>query len=378
MRICDLCRKFSVSSPTIYKVIHRARLNDYSVHKSVNKRFRCVKYGLKRLAKIEEQIEKRLKKEARRYNKKYPGEMCHFDTKRLPLLKGENSIEKREYLFVGIDDFSRELYAAILSDKTQYSAERFLSQVIDECPYTIEQAYSDNGTEYKNLVYGISEKKDGTMKFLNNTGGSAVKLNRKKFFAKRSIKLNQIISAGLVHKNRVKIVGKNDAGKFISGFDGLITNENNLYLTITVADCLPIYIYDFKKKIIGIVHAGWQGVRQNIIKSAVVSMKENFNSNPSDIFIHIGVHLQKCHFEIKNDVLKKFKQHKNAIIKKDGKIFIDLSLIVKIQLLEQKILKKNISISDECVACLKNRYFSYRRDKPKNIKAMIAHIGIIK
>lgn len=149
VRVCDLCRQFSVSCPTIHKIIHRARLNDYSVHKSVNKRFRCVKYGLKRLAKIEEKIEKRLKMQARRYNKKYPGEMFHFDTKRLPLLEEEKSIETREYLFVGIDDFSRELFATILPDKTQYSAEKFLSQVIDECPYTIEQAYSDNGTEYR-------------------------------------------------------------------------------------------------------------------------------------------------------------------------------------------------------------------------------------
>lgn len=149
IRICDLCRKFNVSPPTIYKIIHRARLNDYSIHRSVNKRFRCVKYGLKRLTKIEHKIEERLKKQSKRYNKKYPGEMIHFDTKRLPLLKGESPKNKYEYLFVAIDDFSRELYAAILPDKTQYSAKKFLDQVIDECPYTIEQAYSDNGTEYK-------------------------------------------------------------------------------------------------------------------------------------------------------------------------------------------------------------------------------------
>jgi len=41
------------------------------------------------------------------------------------------------------------LYAAILPDKTQNSAATFIVQVIEECPYTIERAYSDNGTEYK-------------------------------------------------------------------------------------------------------------------------------------------------------------------------------------------------------------------------------------
>jgi hypothetical protein len=50
---------------------------------------------------------------------------------------------------VAIDDFSRELYAAILSDKTQYSAAKFLEQVVNECPYTIEVWYIDNGREFQ-------------------------------------------------------------------------------------------------------------------------------------------------------------------------------------------------------------------------------------
>lgn len=149
VRICDLKESYRVSAPTVYKILKRARDKDYSIHRSENKRFRCLEYGLKRLSKIEKSIEEKLRKQARRYNKEYPGEMLHFDTKRLPLLSGESPKETREYLFVGIDDFSRELFAAILPDKTQYSSEAFLRQTIDECAYTIEQAYSDNGLEYR-------------------------------------------------------------------------------------------------------------------------------------------------------------------------------------------------------------------------------------
>lgn len=73
--------------------------------------------------------------------------MIHFDTKRLPLLKGQSVQPLREYLFIAIDDFSRELFAGIFLDKSQYSAEAFLNQVMEECAYTIEQVYSDNGKE---------------------------------------------------------------------------------------------------------------------------------------------------------------------------------------------------------------------------------------
>lgn len=149
IRICDLHRQYSVSRPTIYRALERGRQKDFSIHKSINKRYRCLEYGLKRLAKVEAELEKKLKAQAKRYNKNYPGEMFHSDQTRLPLLKGETPFSKPEYLFVGIDDFSRELYAAILPDKTQYSAANFLKQVLKECPYTIEAWYTDNGTEYK-------------------------------------------------------------------------------------------------------------------------------------------------------------------------------------------------------------------------------------
>jgi len=148
-RVTDLAEAYHVSRPTIYKILKRGRARDFSIHRSTNARFRCLKYGLRRLAKIGKIIEERLKRQAKRYNKDYPGEMIHGDTKRLPLLEHQKTTERREYLFVAIDDYSRELFAAILPDKTQNSAMQFLEQVIEECAYSIEVFYTDNGKEYK-------------------------------------------------------------------------------------------------------------------------------------------------------------------------------------------------------------------------------------
>ena len=150
-KVSRLAELYRVSRPTIYKILARARKQEFVPRKSINDRYRSLRYGLKRLAKVEHDLEEKLKRQARRYNKSYPGELVHFDSKRLPLIKGEDQTLSREYLFVAIDDFSRELYARIFPDKTQYSAELFLRQVADECPYTIEYAYSDNGKEFKGV-----------------------------------------------------------------------------------------------------------------------------------------------------------------------------------------------------------------------------------
>lgn len=158
--VTSLARRFMVSRQTIYRVLKAARLRLLKPQNSTNNRFKQAKYGMKRLAKVEREIQDKLKKQAQRYNKSYPGEMVHVDTKRLPLLQGQKTTDKREYLFVAIDDFSRELYAAILPDKTATSAAKFLTeQVIEPCPYQIDCIYSDNGSEYKgaaNHAFGVA------------------------------------------------------------------------------------------------------------------------------------------------------------------------------------------------------------------------------
>ena len=128
-------RRYQVSRVTICRTLKAARGRLPKPQTGTNNRFKQAKYGMKRLAKVERGIQEKLKKQAKRYNKSYPGELVHLDTKRLPLPKGQKATDKRDYLFVAIDDFSRELYAAILPDKTADSAAKFLTgHLIDPCP----------------------------------------------------------------------------------------------------------------------------------------------------------------------------------------------------------------------------------------------------
>ena len=103
--VTSLARQYNVSRPTIYNVLKAARDRLLTQKSSVNNRFKQARYGIKCLEKVELEIQQKLKKQAKRYNKSYPGEMVHVDTKRLPLLKGQKSTDRREYLFVAIDDF---------------------------------------------------------------------------------------------------------------------------------------------------------------------------------------------------------------------------------------------------------------------------------
>lgn len=150
--IADLARHYRISRATVYRVIKKAKLKIFVNLPSMNHRYRQAKYGLKKLNKVEHMLAKKIARREhrlKRYEKSSPGEMVHFDTKKLPVMYGEAVSHPREWLHVAIDDFSRFLVADILPDKTSYSSAIFLEEVIHAMPFTIETAFSDNGPEFK-------------------------------------------------------------------------------------------------------------------------------------------------------------------------------------------------------------------------------------
>lgn len=146
----SLADEYHVDKKIIGRIVVRGRLGDFSVHDSTNMRYRTIEYGLKRVLKTEQKLEKRRERLATvRYEKAYPGEMVHADTKLLPRLHGETKALKRERLYVANDDHSRFLVADILPDKSQESSAVFGEIVLDRMPFDIRDWYTDRGTEWK-------------------------------------------------------------------------------------------------------------------------------------------------------------------------------------------------------------------------------------
>jgi hypothetical protein len=88
-----------------------------ALQKFPNKRFRRLSYGIKRVTKGGAEITARTKSTAMLYNKDYPSNLHYSGTKRFPPSESQTFLSRLEYLFMAIDDFSRERYAAILQDK---------------------------------------------------------------------------------------------------------------------------------------------------------------------------------------------------------------------------------------------------------------------
>jgi len=226
---------------------------------------------------------------------------------------------------------------------------------------------------FQQVCYGMTEKKDGFMNIEDSDDGEfdlIAEGNRNRFI-KNNIK-GKVIVPCQVHGADVKVVSGNN--EEIITADGLVTAVPGIALSITVADCFPVYFYDPVKHVIGIAHCGWRGIVKNILKNVIDKFKESFLSNPKDIHLGIGPGIQSCHFIIKEDILDQFNSYEDLIKDEgDGSYKVDLESIVIKQAGEESIV--HIESSGICTYCESDRYFSYRRDKSVK-KVMMAYIGL--
>ena len=135
---------------------------------------------------------------------------------------------------------------------------------------------------------------------------------------------------------------------------------------------MPIFFAHQYLSFYGAVHAGWKGLANGILKNTSTLLKNmKFRLTSFDIFI--GPSIQKCCFEVSDDVVKRFPS-KHIKRKSVGKFMVDLQKIAFEELHSYCFRDDKIKITDDCSYCKKDMYFSYRRDGA-SAKRMIGLIG---
>lgn len=209
-----------------------------------------------------------------------------------------------------------------------------------------------------NLIEGIPDASFGS---INNK--KAIEFLKSISYPKIGSK--NLIWAQQVFSSNVRICKVKDSGKIVKGVDGLISNIPGQILAIITADCVPILLFDFKKRVVGALHGGRKCLIKGIIKEAVRKMKVNFNGDPRDFLVGIGPHIRKCHYWLKERTYQNLKNtsFKKYFLKKEDKIYFDLTKLTFDELLESGIKKRNIEDCKICTYYQYQKYFSARKEE---------------
>lgn len=154
--------------------------------------------------------------------------------------------------------------------------------------------------------------------------------------------------------------------------DGLMTNDPQTALTAFGADCATILLYDPEKKAVAAVHSGWRGTAAGIVYKAVRQLSQAYGTRPSDLRAAIGPCIGRCCFETHREVPDAMlaalgadalpaidRDPGRAPYGKDTHFHVDLKLLNEIWLRRAGV--EDIDVCGECTACLKDRYWSHRR-----------------
>jgi YfiH family protein len=199
--------------------------------------------------------------------------------------------------------------------------------------------------------------------------------NRKVLCAALGTTIENIIAAEQVHGSKVQAVDLTHRGSgalsynsALSETDGLITNVPGLLLATFYADCVPIFVLDPKRKIIGLAHAGWKGTIARIGACAVAKMAEVYGTDPEDCLAGIGPSIGPCCYEVDrpliNAVKEAFPWWQEVLGSSEGdRAKLDLWEVNRKIMIEAGIREKNVEIAKLCTCCNRDILFSYRGSK---------------
>lgn len=148
--------------------------------------------------------------------------------------------------------------------------------------------------------------------------------------------------------------------------DIILTDRPGVTLLMRFADCVPLFLHDPSRRVIGIVHAGWKGTVAGTVRVAVETMQSHFGTNLGDVRAAIGPSIGPDHYEVGADVVARVreafgKDAHNLLQDHNGAVHFDLWSANRLIL--EKAGVRHIELSGLCTACHTEDWYSYRAEK---------------
>ncbi len=137
--------------------------------------------------------------------------------------------------------------------------------------------------------------------FTGDDQPEAVAENRRRL--QRALSPGRLVFSRQVHGADVAAIRMPvDAGDFpvVATADAMVTDRPGLLLTILVADCQAVLMFDPRRRVVANVHSGWRGSIVNVIGATVAVMHQAFGCRPADILAGVGPSLGPCCAEFRN------------------------------------------------------------------------------
>ncbi|HEX5004790.1 MAG TPA: polyphenol oxidase family protein [Gemmatimonadales bacterium] len=172
-----------------------------------------------------------------------------------------------------------------------------------------------------------------------------------------------------VHGTEVRWHEGGEGWLLLDGVDGHGTAAPGVLLTVTVADCTPVYLVDPVTRAAALLHAGWRGASSRILERGIRLLAGRAGAAVENIIMHCGISICDACYEVGSEVFEAFRLPAPP----SGKGPID----VRAELVRQgrELGIGTISVSAWCSGHDADRFHSHRRSKGRDGR-MVAYLGM--
>jgi hypothetical protein len=189
------------------------------------------------------------------------------------------------------------------------------------------------------------------------------------------------------HGHQVTVVTADDRGKgarslddAIAQTDALVTRDPGVVLTVMVADCVPIVLYDPVAHVLGCVHAGWRGTVARVSEAAVQAMR-SLGARPGSVIAGLGPAVAPERYQVGAEVAEAAERGlgdaAGQVIRPDGtgKWLFDLWAANRLVLHDAGVAEDHIAVAAMPTGPAPGLFFSDREARPCGRFAAIARLG---
>lgn len=155
----------------------------------------------------------------------------------------------------------------------------------------------------------------------------------------------------------------------VEGVDGHATGSPGVLLTVTVADCIPVYLAVPERRAVALLHAGWRGTAAGILKAGVRALARAAKVDASEIVMHCGIGICGDCYEVGPEVLE------GVGLRGDGRGPWKVDLRERLSDQAARLGIGEVTLSSWCTAHHHDLFYSHRASRGADGR-MVAYLGI--
>jgi purine-nucleoside/S-methyl-5'-thioadenosine phosphorylase / adenosine deaminase len=187
-------------------------------------------------------------------------------------------------------------------------------------------------------------------------------------FRREMREFNAIALGNQVHGVQVMTLDRGHGWIHVEGIDGWITTTPGVLLTVTIADCIPVYLVAPGRGV-ALLHAGWRGTAGGILNRGLEHLAGETGVSVSEVVMHCGVGICGECYEVGREVVSGCGAPADGA----GPWHVDLRSILTQQ--AQSLGLKQITTSSWCSAHDRPTFYSHRGSRGTDGR-MVAYVGI--